>query len=63
MADQTEHSETNQETIRRRARGQAEDDLERVTLWTRQPLEPIEQAWPEQRHRDAGGRMAQERAA
>ena len=40
---QAEHGEADQETIRRRPRGQAEDDPERVTLWTRQPLEPIEQ--------------------
>ena len=40
---QAEHGEADQEAIRRRPRGQAEDDPERVALRTRQPLEPIEQ--------------------
>ena len=40
---QAEYGQADEEPIRGGARAQAEDDPKRVTLWSRQPLEPIEQ--------------------
>jgi hypothetical protein len=43
LGHEAEHREADEEGIRRRPTGQAEDDLQRIALWPRQPLEPIEQ--------------------
>ena len=45
LGQQAEHGEADQEPIRRRPRGQAEDRPQRVTLWAGQPLETIEQRY------------------
>ena len=43
FAYEAEDGEADQEPIRRGSRGQAEDDSERVPLWTGQPLEALDQ--------------------
>ena len=43
LGDQAQHGQADEEPVRGGARAEPEHDLHGLTLWSRQPLEPIEQ--------------------